>query len=102
MSVKWSRPWWLALGAMLFPSLPVHAQTQGGSLRGVVRDKDFDSPLAAAQVLLLETGQKTTTSDQGNFVLVQVPAGKYTLVFTKEGYVRQVLADVIVRPGELT
>ncbi len=102
MSVTWSRPWWLALGALLFPSLHVQAQTQGGSVRGVVRDKDFDSPLAAAQVLLVETGQRTTTSDEGNFVLVQVPAGKYTLVVTKEGYVRQVLADVIVRPGELT
>ncbi|HKB16833.1 MAG TPA: TonB-dependent receptor, partial [Planctomycetota bacterium] len=87
---------------MLFPSLPLAAQTQGGSLRGVVRDKEFDAPLAAAQVLLVETGQKATTGEEGNFVFPQVAAGKYTLVFTKEGYLRQVIPDVLVKPGELT
>ena len=49
----------------------------------------------------LSTEQKVTTDDQGNFVLREVPAGTYTLVLTKDGYVRQVRADVVVQAGEL-
>jgi len=59
-------------------------------------------PLAVAHVLAVETGQEVTTTDQGNFVFSQVPPGKYTLVVSKEGYVRQVKADVVVSAGQLT
>ncbi len=75
---------------------------QPGSIRGVVTDKDFDVPLATAQVTIVELGAKTATSDQGHFVFEQVAPGKYTLVFSKEGYVRQVKADVLVTAGQLT
>jgi hypothetical protein len=78
------------------------AQQPAGSIRGSVRDKDFDIPLAAATVVIVETNQKALTGDEGNFVLEQVPAGKYTLLFTKEGYVRQVRSDVLVAAGQLT
>ena len=52
------------------------AQEQSGSIRGVVHDKDFDVPLAEAVVLTVETGQKVTTTDQGNYVFSLVPPGK--------------------------
>ena len=75
---------------------------QVGSIRGVVYDKDFDTPLPGVLVTAVESGQKATTSDQGNFVIAQVAPGRYTLVFSKEGYVRQVKADVVVTAGQLT
>lgn len=75
---------------------------QAGSIRGMVYDKDFDAPLAAAQILIAETGEKVTASDEGNYVFSQVEPGTYTLVFSKEGYTRQVKADVVVSPGQLT
>jgi TonB-dependent receptor len=78
------------------------ARQQAGSLRGVVYDKEFDVPLAGAKVTIVETRQSTTTLDQGNYVLNGVAAGKYTVVFTKDGYDRQVKADVIVTAGQLT
>jgi outer membrane receptor protein involved in Fe transport len=67
-----------------------------------VYDRDFDAPLAAAQVVIVETDRKTITTDQGNFVFSEVSPGKYTLVFSKEGFVRQVRADVVVTAGRLT
>jgi outer membrane receptor protein involved in Fe transport len=73
-----------------------------GGIRGTVYDKDFDVPLAAAQISIAETGEKVTTTDQGNFVFSQVKPGTYTLVFSKEGYTRQVKADVVVSPGKMT
>lgn len=91
---------WLALTALL-PAAS-NPRPQAGSIRGIVYDKDFDVPLAAAQVFTVETGQRATTTSQGNFVFSQVPPGRYTLVFSKDGYVRQVKADVVVEAGQLT
>jgi TonB family protein len=73
-----------------------------GSIRGVVLDGDFDAPLSACQVTLVETGAQVTTTDQGLFVLESVLPGQYTLNFDKKGYTRQVKADVVVSPGGLT
>ena len=68
----------------------------------MVYDADFDVPLAAAQVTVAETGEKVTATDEGNYVFGQVPPGAYTLVFAKDGYTRQVRANVVVSPGQLT
>ncbi len=92
----------LVASLALAGSLQAAPQEPFGSIRGVVTDKDFDTPLASAQVLAVELGQKVLTSEQGNYVLTQVPPGRYTLVFTREGYQRQVHADVVVLAGQLT
>src|SRR5262245_58637850 len=87
---------------MLVLSAHASAPDQPGSSRGVVSDKDFDMPLAGAVVTVVETNQKATTSEQGNYVIQGVPPGRYTVVFSKDGYVRQVKADVLVSGGQLT
>ncbi|MFO0827656.1 MAG: TonB-dependent receptor [Phycisphaerales bacterium] len=92
------------LAGVVFVASPnaLGAAQQAGSIRGVVYDKDFGVPLGGAEVLIVETGQKATASDEGNFVFNQVSPGKYTLVFTKDGYTRQVKTDVLVTSGTLT
>lgn len=75
---------------------------QAGSVRGIVYDKDFDAPLAAAQVSIAETGDKITAAEEGNFFFGQLPPGNYTLVFSKSGYTRQVQTNVVVSPGKMT
>jgi len=57
--------WGLAVLLSLAPILD--AQEVGG-IRGTVYDKDFDVPLVACQVLIVETDEKTTTTDEGNYV----------------------------------
>ncbi len=88
--------------AALFPLNLVPLAPQSGSIRGVVYDRDFDVPLAAAQVTAIEAGRTVSTTDQGAFLLGQVPPGIYTLVISKEGYERVVKADVAVVAGQLT
>lgn len=73
-----------------------------GSIRGMVFDKDFDVPLAAAKVTIAETGRNVKGSDQGNYLISNVSAGSYTLIFSKHGYTRMVQTDVVVTPGQLT
>ena len=75
---------------------------QAGSIRGLVVDRDFDAPLPFAEVTISETGAKTTATAEGNFVFGEVPAGRYTLIFSKEGFARQVRSDVVVTAGQLT
>lgn len=73
-----------------------------GSIRGLVNDRDFEAPLPLAEVQILETGQRTTSTEQGDYVFSDLPPGTYTLVFAKDGYQRQVRTDVIVTAGGLT
>jgi len=73
-----------------------------GSVRGMVYDTDFELPLAGAGVSIAETGEKTTTSNEGNFSFGRLKPGTYTLVFSKNGYTRKVKADVVVSPGTMT
>ncbi|MCB9896918.1 MAG: TonB-dependent receptor [Planctomycetes bacterium] len=94
------RAWTLILS--LIVAAHGSAQDQKGTIRGVVYDKDFEAPLALAQVLVVETGQEADGTEQGNYSIPDVAPGKYTLVFSKEGYVRQVRSDVVVSAGRLT
>lgn len=87
---------------VMVPSTGLVVKQETGAVRGVVRDKDFDVPLAGVTVTAVETGQRATTTEQGNFVMSSVAPGKYTLIFSKEGYLRLVQADVVVRARELT
>ncbi len=77
------------------------AQEAPGAIRGVVFDADFDAPLGGVDVLIVESGRRAQTGDQGNYVLAEVAPGRYTLVFSKEGYVRQVRTEVVVSAGRL-
>jgi len=73
-----------------------------GGIRGTIYDKDFDVPLFGAQILIVETGAKTTSNEEGNYVFEKVDPNNYTLVFSKEGYTRQFIPNVVVAPGRMT
>src|SRR6185503_1881163 len=94
---------WVALVAAVPLLLGAARPSQDhGSIRGIVLDQDFEVPLPGASILIVETGQASSTNDEGNYVFAQVAPGKYTLVFSKEGYTRLVRADVDVVAGRLT
>ncbi len=78
------------------------AQEEMGSIRGIVIDEDFESPIGMAKIEIAELAKIVNTQDQGNFVFMSVAPGTYTLVFSKLGYVRRVRANVVVTPGKLT
>ena len=99
--VKWRPLCWVVSFVALLPGAAL-AQELAGSIRGIVLDADFVAPLAAARVQIVETGEEVTTVAQGNYVISGVPPGRYTLIFSKEGYVREIRTDVIVSSGQLT
>lgn len=87
--------------AMTSVSLPLVAQQSGG-IRGIVYDKEFETPLGGAQVSVAETGASATATEEGNYLFSEIAPGTYTLVFSKEGYTRQVAPDVVVSSGQMT
>jgi outer membrane receptor protein involved in Fe transport len=89
-----------AVGALA--AVSAQAQEAPGSIRGIVNDQDFNAPLPGVTISVIENGRKATSSDQGSYVVDRLPPGKYTLVFAKEGYVRQVRSTVVVTAGKLT
>lgn len=95
-----SRRLLFGLSSVLCLTAALRAQ-QVGSVRGVVFDKDFAVPLEGALVQILETGARTLTNDQGNFVLADLQAGSYTVLVSKDGYQSQPTSAVVAR-GRLT
>ncbi len=66
---------------------------------GTVRDKDTQSPLES--VLVTDpTGQyQAITNFDGQFEISQVPVGKYAFYFSRTGYQRQSIPEVLITSG---
>ena len=73
-----------------------------GGLRGSVVDADEAAPLANARVSVLEAAVSVTTSAEGIYSFDAVPPGTYTVSVAKDGYVRKIIPDVVVQPGQFT
>jgi outer membrane receptor protein involved in Fe transport len=87
------------LVATLLIAAALCAQEAPGTLRGSVTDADFGGPVPEARVQIVETGRRVTASAQGDYVVPDLPAGRYTVVFSKDGYVKLVRGGVTVSPG---
>lgn len=76
-------------------------QGQAGGFRGSVYDRDFEVPLSGARVTVVEASVSVLTTADGTFVVEALPPGSYTVSVTKEGFERQVIANVVVMAGRL-
>lgn len=78
------------------------AQEATGGVRGTIMDKEFDTPLSAVTVSILETGERTESNESGHFVFQELKPGAYTVVATRTGFERIVRGNVVVAPGDMT
>jgi len=62
------------------------AYGQQGSLKGTVNDASTGEPLIGANVILLNTNLGSATDLNGNFKIINVPSGNYTVNVTYLGY----------------
>lgn len=93
----------VGLGLLLSVLTRVAAAQLAGSIRGSITDKDFnDAPLAGVKVTVVETEQSAISDAQGGYEIQDVPPGTYNLVFTRDGFVRQLQTEVLVNEGQLT
>ena len=83
--------------ANAFAAVPVSAQ-QTGSVTGTVTDAATNAGMGSVQVYLVGTGLGTLTNSNGRYLILNVPAGSYTVRAERLGYATQD-AQVTVSAG---
>jgi uncharacterized surface anchored protein len=91
---------WLA-SLMVLPGFAVYAETENGSITGIIVDDSTTTPVSYASVALLNAADSTLlngmiTNDQGKFLFSDLPYGKYNLKVTFVGYKPVVIKDLEV------
>ena len=84
---------------LLSPCLEVFAQ---GKIAGRVTESGSGEPLIGVNVLVDGTQQGTITDNNGNYILVNMRPGDYTLVFSYIGFQTQRISGVRVTTGQTT
>ena len=87
-----------AFAAVLALASGLTAQTNTGTVTGRVTDAASQRPLDAVVVSIDETAFGTLTNTSGNFILLGVPAGEYTIRSTRVGY-RELSQTITVTAG---
>jgi TonB-dependent receptor len=90
----------LTIGLLIF-SLPLTAQAQTGTIKGIVKDKISAEGVIAANVAIKGTTQGSSTDIDGAFTIAKVAEGTYTLVITTIGYKPLEIPDVKVEAGKV-
>ena len=82
-------------------AVPGAAQAQDGAVTGTVTDGTSGQPVGSVQVYLDGTGLGTLSRDNGRFVILNVPAGDYTIRAERIGYA-SAEATITVTSGATT
>ena len=75
----------LIIGAFILLYLSGNAQNNTLSIQGEVFDEASELPLSFVNIFIKETSQGTTTDDNGYFLIDNLSAGEYHLVFSHIG-----------------
>jgi len=73
-----------------------------GKIQGTVKDEETREPIAFADVVILNTEMGSATDDNGNFYILNVPSGKYTIEVSYLGYQTKRIENVIVEVDRTT
>ena len=89
---------------LCLPTSPVFSQTEAsfGIISGQLLDSETKSPLMGATVIVLQNGIGTSTDMEGNFTIMKVPVGSFSVQFRYLGYESYTQTDVIIRPQRIT
>lgn len=67
-------------------AIPAIANAQDGTVTGSVTDAASQRPVGSVQVYLVDTGLGTLSRDNGRFIILNVPAGDYTIRAERIGF----------------
>ncbi|MFC1725585.1 carboxypeptidase-like regulatory domain-containing protein [candidate division KSB1 bacterium] len=73
-----------------------------GKIKGNVINAASKEPLIGVNVFLAETQIGAATNNDGEYIINNVPAGSYNVVFQYMGFEKITVPDVIVRPDRIT
>ncbi len=73
-----------------------------GAIKGVVLDKKTRKPLAGVNITVEGTRRGTTTNGNGEFTILKIVTGKYTLIFNYIGYTRKKYDNINIISNKTT
>lgn len=88
----------LVFAVCLFFLVPISAQYNTGSIKGVIKDKNSKEPLIGAAALIRNTSIGAIADFDGNFEISGLKPGVYEVVFSYVAYQPKVIANVVVEP----
>lgn len=91
----------LIIAILLIQHLNLFSQSTG-KIRGRVISEDTNEPLVGANVLIIGTNQGTATGVDGNFTIINVRPGIYSVRFGYVGYKAKVVENIIVNSDQTT
>lgn len=76
--------------------------SQTGQISGNVKDKKTGEGLIGANVLIKDHNWGAASDISGDYSIINIPPGKYTLIFQMMGYQKTILPEVIVNVNRTT
>ena len=92
----------LILGIIIMISILPAQEIKKGNLMGRVIDAETSYPLANVTVIVNELEKGVYTNEKGQYKIMNVPVGNYTVVFQVIGTKPQMKTDVIIRSNRTT
>ncbi|WP_243416253.1 carboxypeptidase regulatory-like domain-containing protein [Flavobacterium sp. HTF] len=87
---------WIVLSLL---GITTYAQT--GVVKGKIIDKQSEKPISGAIIMLIGNDENQTTSDQeGNFTLPEIPIGRQSISISFDGYESTSVSDLDVTTGK--
>lgn len=72
-----------------------------GTLEGSILDIETKTPLIGVNIYIKSTQTGTTTDEEGNYKITNIPAGLVNVVFSYIGYESITKADISIKPGKV-
>lgn len=94
------KTWFFAIIVGAFVGQHVLAQQPTQNVRGTVKDAKTHETLVGANVLLVGKGIGTITDVNGNFILSEIPVGRYMLQISYVGYESIIIPELLVGSGK--
>ncbi len=83
-----------------FMVLKISAQKPTQNIRGVVMDSKTRDSLPGATILLLGEDEATISDTEGNFLLENIPVGRYYLQVSYVGYESVIIPELLINSGD--
>jgi len=92
----------LFLLAVLFILVPALIFAQNGKLRGLVTDQETEEPLIGANVQIEGTTLGASTDMKGEYVVLAIPSGVYSIRVTYIGFQTEVIQNIRINSAQTT
>ncbi|RPI06636.1 MAG: TonB-dependent receptor [Ignavibacteriae bacterium] len=94
------RAW--CIGVLILLTISTLFAQNAGKISGIITDAQTGEPLIGANILVLGTSLGASTDINGNFFILNIPAGKYDVQASMVGYEKVIQRGVIVNSDRTT